>query len=219
MSEGNSRHITTTQTSPHEQLEAIVRKHQTTKFQKPFADHTQAAFTHVHDIVTSLNKPIIIDACCGTGDSTRWLARKYPSHIVIGIDRSAHRLSKERSDENPNNMLLIRADLVDFYRLACAASWTIDYHFLLYPNPYPKAAQLQRRWHASPVFPDMIKLGGTLELRPNWLIYAEEFHTALRIAGQAATIEKITPEADYLTLFEKKYDQSGQELYRLVANL
>jgi tRNA (guanine-N7-)-methyltransferase len=64
----------------------------------------------------------------------------------------------------------------------------------------------------------MLALGGALELRTNWKVYAEEFAQALRIAG-------VQPQADLLKLespltpFERKYQASAHELWRCRAQL
>ncbi len=120
----------------------------------------------------------------------------------------------------PDNALLVRADLVDFWRLALEAGWAPERHYLLYPNPYPKSAHLKMRWHGHPVFPTLLALGGRLELRSNWQLYVEEFAQAVNIVtGQAASVTALQPNGDYLTPFEAKYDQSGQTLWRLCIEL
>ena len=104
------------------------------------------------------------------------------------------------------------AELASFWRLALAAGWQLERHYLFYPNPWPKPGQLQRRWHAHPVFPDLLRLGGRLEMRCNWELYAEEFAFAVnRLAGT-----KIEPvrlrEPDPVSAFERKYHDSGHGL-------
>ncbi|KAJ1410501.1 hypothetical protein B484DRAFT_402921 [Ochromonadaceae sp. CCMP2298] len=47
----------------------------------------------------------------------------------------------------PRNALLLRAELGDFYTLSVGSDWTVHSHHLLYPNPFPKAKHLRRRWH------------------------------------------------------------------------
>ena len=161
----------------------------------------------------------ILDSGCGVGQSTRILAEQHPQHWVIGIDQSEHRITKQ-SARNPDNMILVRANCVDFWRLALADGWQLDKHFLLFPNPWPKKEHLQRRWHGHPVFPTLLKLGGYLELRTNWHLYALEFQTALGHLGYSLSeVETYLPGDNYLTPFEKKYHESGQELFRLTSDL
>lgn len=212
-----SRSVTTNQLGPHEGLANMVKKHQTTKFEKPVADHTRHAFEHFATWFQDQDKGLILDACCGVGDSSRYLANEFPDHAVVGVDRSDDRLSRERED-SPRNLLLLRADLMDFYRLLLARDIRPERHYILYPNPYPKAAQLGKRWHASAVFPAIVALGGRLEVRSNWDVYIEEFAAALELYGVRANIDKITPDQP-ITAFERKYHASGQALWQLVAEL
>jgi len=161
------------------------------------------------------SRPLILDACCGVGQSSRAIARAHPNHWVIGVDKSVSRLTRG-GEALPDNVLLLRADLVDFYRQARQAGWRLDKHFVLYPNPWPKSVHFGRRWHGSPVFPDMVALGGVLELRTNWRLYAEEFHLALACFDRPSEVELFVPETP-LTPFEAKYQRSGQSLWRLTA--
>lgn len=42
--------------------------------------------------------PVILDSGCGTGRSTKILARIHPHHLIIGVDRSFVRLTKEKAN-------------------------------------------------------------------------------------------------------------------------
>ena len=163
----------------HQNLQKTVEKHLSSTFKKPIADHTLKAFS---ELVSSIDnsRSIILDSGCGTALSTRLLSLEYPDSWVIGIDRSFKRLSKIHEDALPDNARLVQADLIDFWRLALEAGWQLERHTLLYPNPYPKSVHLKRRFHASPVFPVLLALGGVIELRTNWKIYAEEFCMGVR---------------------------------------
>ncbi len=161
----------------------------------------------------------MFDSGCGTGDSTRRLAQKFPNHFVIGVDRSVARLGRQGTMVEPDNMMLIRADLIDLYGLMAQAGWQLDRHFLFYPNPSPKPAHLKRRWHGSPIWPAILSLGGQIELRTNWHIYASEFAAALEIAGHQATLLPLTNATDFVSPFEKKYKQSGHRLWQVTAAL
>ncbi len=215
------RVVTSNQTGPHENLPGIVWRHQQHVFRKPIAEHTRAAFDQVAAIVVERQQPIILDSGCGTALSTRCIAHQYPAALVIGVDRSEVRLGKRYEDRLPDNALTVRADLIDFWLLAAEAGWRLQRHFILYPNPYPKSVHLKRRWQAHAVFPTLLKLGGQLELRTNWQIYAGEFALALRLNGyEEAAAERFLPDdGDYWTLFEKKYHAAGQALYRCIVDL
>jgi len=216
----SSRAIVTNQAGPHEDLARRVSRALAHPLRKPVADHTRAAFAAASRWLDArADRPLILDAGCGVGLSTRRLAERFPDHAVIGVDRSADRLSRDHG-ALPDNALLVRADLVDFWRLALAAGWRPARHYLLYPNPYPKAAHLKMRWQGHPVFPVILALGGRLELRSNWRLYVEEFALALTQAtGIMAEASRYRPGDAFLTPFEAKYHASGQALWRLVVEL
>ncbi|TDX29913.1 tRNA G46 methylase TrmB [Modicisalibacter xianhensis] len=217
--QANSRSITTNQHGPHDELPRRVARSLSHPLRKPIAEHTRRAFDHADAWLQRQRGPLILDAGCGVGLSTRRLALDHPEHAVIGIDRSADRLARDHG-EPPPNALLVRADLVDFWRLALMAGWQPRRHYLLYPNPYPKAAHLKMRWHGHPVFPAIVALGGRLEVRSNWRLYLEEFAQAVTQAtGQRAELSEHHPGQACLTPFEAKYLASGQSLWRLVVDL
>jgi tRNA (guanine-N7-)-methyltransferase len=69
------------------------------------------------------------------------------------------------------------------------------------------------------VFPWIPRLGGVLECRSNWQVYAEEFALALgEVTGRPVGWAPFTAEVP-LTPFERKYRDSGQALYRLELDL
>ncbi len=219
MSEGNSRGITSNQTGPHNKLVEVVQRHLQHQSQKPFSEHTLEAFEAAQGWLNGFNGDLILDSCCGVGESTANLAKLFPQARIIGIDKSALRTGKhEHYDQGTENHLVLRADVIDFWRLAKQAGWKPVRHYLLYPNPYPKSAHLQRRWHASPSFADIVGLGGRIEVRSNWRIYIEEFAQALQVVGytcQAESYQADTP----MTPFERKYWNSGQQSWRVVTQL
>ncbi|MFM9271453.1 tRNA (guanine(46)-N(7))-methyltransferase TrmB [Halomonas elongata] len=216
----HSRAITSNQPGPHRDLARRVERALQHPLRKPVAEHTREAFERAeHWRGARERMPLILDAGCGVGLSTRRLASAHPECAVIGVDRSAERLSRDHGPL-PDNALLVRADLVDFWRLALAEGWQPARHYLLYPNPYPKSVHLKMRWHGHPIFPAIPALGGRLELRSNWRLYVEEFALALQQAiGVEAQVEAFEPEGEPLTPFEDKYRRSGQSLWRLVTEL
>lgn len=139
-----------------------------------------------------------------------------PGSLGRGCGSIRRPLSRQRSD-TPTNCLLVRADLVDFWRLAHENGWEPVRHYLLYPNPEPKPRHFKRRFHAHPVFPTFVALGGRIESRSNWRIYLEELARALAFHGRASHIESIPVNEPPMTLFERKYRASDQSLWRLIS--
>lgn len=218
----NSRAVASMQQTPHVRLEARVRRHLEAAWQRPPAAHGVRAFEKLCARIADTPRPLVLDAGCGTGASTLRLAERHRDCWVIGVDKSAARLAVGgrmlAAADAPANALLLRAELGDFWRLLRDAGRRLHRHYLLYPNPWPKPAQLARRWHAHPAFAALLALGGTLELRCSWRVYAEEFALALRFAGVDAQAEAFAA-TDPLTPFERKYAASDHALWRVRAQL
>ncbi len=212
-----SRPVTSNQPGIHEHLAQVVARHAATTFLKPISAHTRLAFEQGHAAWQASAAPLILDAGCGVGMSTLRLAARFPSHFVLGVDQSSDRLSRELRWEGarPINCLTLRADLVDFWRLMLEHQMHPAHHYLLYPNPWPKKAQLGRRWHGHPVFPTIVALGGVVECRSNWQNYVDEFAAALtQLTGKAVATEALPDDpAGPLTPFEEKYRHSGHGLW------
>lgn len=222
MSFGDSKAIISNQDGVHDKLEDIVQKHLTHRFEKPYSQHTLDVFNALDAEIKTFQGNVILDACCGVGQSTRILAKRNPDALVIGVDKSANRIDRnvdEHIDEslaNLPNVRLVRADLNDFYRLVAQSGWPIEQHFILYPNPWPKSKHIQRRWHGSAVFPAILKIGQRIELRSNWPLYLEEFAAATKIVGGFTTELVVVDDEMPITPFEAKYKASGQICYQLV---
>ncbi|MDN6321134.1 MAG: tRNA (guanine(46)-N(7))-methyltransferase TrmB [Halomonas sp.] len=215
----NSRPVVSNQPGPHQDLARRVSRALAHPLRKPIAEHTQRTFAQAAEWFANRQAPLLLDSGCGVGISTRQLAMQFPTHAVIGVDRSEDRLGRDHG-ELPENALLVRADLIDFWRLAYQNGWAPEHHYLLYPNPYPKAGHLKMRWHGHAVLPTLLALGGHLELRSNWSLYVEEFALAVaQVTGNQAIVSELAPKGDYLTPFEAKYAQSGQTLWRLSVDL
>ncbi|MDR2187837.1 MAG: SAM-dependent methyltransferase [Azonexus sp.] len=221
MMAGNSRSIASAQSGPHRDLEKRLRRHLAQPFRKPLLDVNRAAAQAALAAHAAWNRqaPLILDAGCGVGWSTARLAAAYPDHFVLGVDQSRHRLERGKPLPLPPNALLLRADLVDFWRLLAANGVRLAHHYLLYPNPWPKIGHLARRWQGHAVFPVWRDLGGVVECRSNWRVYIEEMALALGwLSGQPVAVEPWRT-ADPLTPFEKKYLASGHSLWRCRVHL
>ncbi len=217
----NSRPVDSRQNGVHARLAMLVQRHLDHPFRRPVAEHSRRAFDELAERVDGDPRPRVLDAGCGTGASTRQLARRHAGALVIGIDKSAHRLDSGRrsAPEVPSNALLVRCDLVDFWLLAAQRQWRFAAQYLLYPNPWPKPEHVQRRWPGHPVLPSLLACGGQMELRTNWKTYAEEWGVALALAGIASRLVRCDdPDTPALTPFEAKYRASGHDLWRVLAD-
>jgi tRNA (guanine-N7-)-methyltransferase len=203
---------------------------------RPIAEHTVRAFCEILEWRRARpNRPIILDSGCGTGRSSGILAHRFPAHDVIGIDRNASLLRRApvyrhlrvrhiQLPEPPSNLLLVRADLVDLWRLAQAAGWKLDYHYLLYPNPYPKPSDIKSRIYGHPVFPILLGLGGRIEVRTSWEAYCIDFAAAATAIKPDTIVEgphllRVESAESALTNFEAKYHACFQPVFRLIVHL
>ena len=204
--------LKTDQMAPHPDLAEVVQHHQDHPWRKPCPAHTREAFEQLLKRLQRDNRPLILDSFCGTGMSTAFIARAHPEALVVGIDQSAHRLAKHQPSDT-ENYLLLRAEAEPFWLCLVETDITLHSHWLLYPNPWPKASQFKRRVHGHGAFPVLSRLGGSLELRTNWDIYAQEFAQAAGLIGIEGQAASFTPDVP-MTLFERKYANRGQTLWR-----
>ncbi|MDC8829938.1 tRNA (guanine(46)-N(7))-methyltransferase TrmB [Alteromonas gilva] len=218
--QGNSRRVESQQPGVHEKLDAIVAKYQQTENRRPVHKHTRDAFDETMAWLGDWQGDIILDSCCGVGQSTAGLAEQFSDARVIGLDKSDLRVAKHSHYQSAaTNYRVVRADVIDFWRLlrgaADSSAWQLKAHYLCYPNPYPKPSQVQKRWHASPAMPDLMALAPQLEVRSNWLIYLQEFAQAAAAYGVQCEITEVPKHSRAITPFELKYRNSGQVCWRL----
>jgi len=213
--------VTSSQAGVHPQLERHVLRHLGEPWLQPFHHPSTDAYHHlISDGGLSEDKSIILDSGCGTGKSTQRLAELYPRHIVIGVDQSHVRLAKSGVSSGfsrNGNCILLRAELSTFWRLLLIDGHTPERHFLFYPNPWPKPGHLKRRWHGHPVFPHLLSLGGEIELRCNWEIYALEFAQAVNLATGADIRRKTFHPKNAVSPFEQKYMLRDQSLFSVLV--
>ncbi|TDG15569.1 SAM-dependent methyltransferase [Seongchinamella unica] len=210
-----SRPVSSNQTGLHSQLATTLQRHLDHPFRRPPAPHSVAAYQALAERLRAQPQPLVIDSFCGTGMSTQLLAQRHPDQLVVGIDQSAHRLQKHLPSP-AGNYLLLQAQVEDIWALLLADGYRAQYHYLLYPNPWPKRKHLQRRVHGHGSFPLLLELGGYIELRSNWQLYVEEFGVAMHLAGRRGLIRQISGDPP-LTLFEDKYRNSGHRLWAFTA--
>lgn len=227
-----SRQVASNQRHLNPKLPALVRRHLDSVHRKPVAAHNLAAFRLLMHELTVRPRPLVLDSFCGTGHSTEILAQRHPDHLVVGIDQSARRLARHPGVPG-DNYLLLQAECEDLWQLLVQEGIGVDFHYLLYPNPWPKSKHLQRRIHANASFPWLLQLAagdpaghtsaghtsaGHIELRSNWQVYVEEFGVAMHLAGVHGCIAKV-PQQTALSLFERKYLDSGHELWAFTGRV
>jgi tRNA G46 methylase TrmB len=213
--------VSSSQQGIHARLGETLKRHLDNDWAQPLHQPTVAAYALLKsECGFSAGQPFVLDSGCGTGASTRQLASMFPGHVVIGVDQSLARLEKSGLRNGylrRNNLILLRAELSTFWRLLAADGLVPYRHYLLYPNPWPKPAHLKRRWHGHPVFPVLLTLGGEIEMRCNWEVYAQEFALAVSVATkwpqEVMPFQPSGGHASAISPFERKYFQRGQSLF------
>ena len=66
---------------------------------------------------------------------------------MLGVDKSAHRLARHWDGEL-QNYILLRADVNDFLAAGGGGALAAGPTLSAVSNPYPKAAQVRKRWYA-----------------------------------------------------------------------
>jgi len=216
--QANSSPVSSNQRHLHPKLATVVRRHLQTTHRHVVAAHNIPAYETLTRVLSARPRPLVLDSFCGTGHSTAALAARHPGHLVVGIDKSARRLAKHSHDSS-DDYLLLRADCEDIWHLLVRDGLQLDYHYMLYPNPWPKAGHLQRRIHGHASFPLLLHLGGMLELRSNWQVYVEEFGCAMHLAGQRGRISQLSKCGPDLSLFERKYRRSDHDLWSFTTRI
>lgn len=216
---GNSPQIESSQTGVHARLLDVLRRHREHPWCAPLHAPTQVQFRRWLTDAADHSRPLLLDLGCGNGESTMRLAELHPDAHVLGIDQSAHRLTKlaPHGYAVHGRVTLVRAEAASFLRLLAAAEIRVSTLYLLYPNPWPKPEHLQRRWHGHPVFPVLLEIANDIVLRTNWSIYADEFALAARACGLTELTRMLEVDDAAWTPFEAKYIASGHARHQVAV--
>ncbi len=217
--QGISKQVTSSQSDVHQRLITVLDRYRNSPYRKPVAAHTREAFRQLMTVCQP-ESAMILDSGCGTAESSRLLSHRYPDHTIVAVDQSASRLSRAGLAEDQlilvqDNLILLRAEIMDLCRLLADDGIRFDRHYALYPNPWPKPGHLQRRYHAHPAFMSMLALAPWHELRTNWSVYAAEFAASIaHLTGTEAHSETFLPD-EPVSAFERKYSDSDHPLHRV----
>lgn len=170
-------------------------------------------------------KPLVIEIGPGVGLHPILFAKQNPEKFIVGIERTTEKFQKfaGRVEHHPelNNIYPVHADAVEWVSSNILPN-EVSAYFLLYPNPYPKAAQKNKRLMHMPFMQYLIEtmqVGATITLATNMqFFYAEAKELWQQIACFKLIDDRILyPQADIpRTHFERKYLAAGQDCYQLV---
>lgn len=113
----------------------------------------QEAFPHEDWMSSEL--PLDLEIGAGTGKFAIRYCQEHPDRRLIAIERTRTRSSRfEQSSPlslRPKNLYYVR-DEAERWVVRFLPPASLSRIFLLYPNPYPKFSQRNKRWHFSPFF-------------------------------------------------------------------
>lgn len=215
--EGNSKPIYDAQIGTHPDLLKGFHPLKS-PFQKPVSESSRTLFNKICISAKPFQNKIILDACCGVGLSSFTLAKENSDVLIVGVDKSLDRVERNNSfkDELPANVLIERGNIIDlWYLLSESKEIEVVKHYLLYPNPYPKSKHLKLRWYGHFIFPYLLNISDQLEVRSNWKQYLEDFLYSAKAYNYEGKVEVVKENGEYLTMFERKYCLSGQDVFIL----
>ena len=177
----------------------------------------------------STTSALDIEVGCGAGLHPIRYAQANPGRLLIAIEHTPTRfeLFQRRLKRHPEirNVQAIQAEAVSWITHR-VEPLSVDRYFFLYPNPYPKRTDLNKRWHAMPFFSQILKTlkrGGTFTLATNEEFYFSEALDYLMgpwglILVQARELRGLDALGGVArTHFEKKYLQRGEVCRDLVV--
>lgn len=171
------------------------------------------------------SKKTFIEIGAGQGLFAVRFAQENPSTQLIAIERTKLKFEKlvRRIENNgySESVLAIHGDAVNWISHHIPDE-SVEGYFLMYPNPYPKRSQRNKRFHAMPFTEEMIrslKKGGKLHLVTNQNFYvkeAAEYYTKVWKL-EPIHMESFDQRVHPRTHFEKKYLNRGERCYELIV--
>lgn len=171
--------------------------------------------------------PLDLEIGCGVGWHPIQYAQNHPKRYLIAIEHTRAKFaafsSRLRAHSAISNLLPVHAD---------AIAWTthfldpnsLDRIILMYPNPFPKKKDLNKRWYAMPFMSHLLKClktNGELLLVTNEKFYMDEASLYFSKVWGLAQVEftqfsaVTVPGGRPRTHFEKKYLNRGETCFQL----
>ncbi len=171
------------------------------------------------------NRNLVIEIGPGVGLHPLRYAQQHPQDFIIAIEKTTEKFNKfaKRRINHPqlDNIYPVHANAIEWITRNISAG-EVDAYFLLYPNPYPKAAQKNKRLMHMPFMQYLIKSmrpAATLTMATNMqFFYQEAKQQWSQVAEFALVTDRILSAANQVprTHFERKYLASGQQCYELI---
>jgi tRNA (guanine-N7-)-methyltransferase len=172
--------------------------------------------------------PLDIEIGAGVGWFALDYCQKNPDRFLVAIEKTIEKFEKfERAFENknsPENLLPVHAHAINWITHLIPLK-SVSNYFILYPNPYPKEGQANKRFHRMPFMArvlETMKKDGEITFATNVESLADEIiDYCERVWGLTLKEEKKLTKKDLKawtprTPFEKKYLERGETCWNLV---
>lgn len=155
-----------------------------------------------------------IEIGCGAGLHPIQFASQNPETALVALERTKikfNSFSQRTKSHSLENIYPVNKDAL-FWLPGNISANTIDEYFLLYPNPYPKEEQANKRWHRSSLMHfiiESLKPLGKINIASNEAWYMDECKNYFENYWKLKLISNVdlSQEADFnpRTHFERKY--------------
>lgn len=170
-------------------------------------------------------RPVHLEIGCGQGLHPIQWAQQNPQARLLALERTYEKYQKclSRLNNHPEltNLFVVRSE-AQLWLPVHIQPKTLESLILLYPNPYPKASQANKRWHRQPFMGfllNCLKVGGRVQVASNLPWYIEEAKESFKNVWQLELCEEKDIDASQglgRTHFERKYLKRGEPCQELV---
>lgn len=166
---------------------------------------------------------LVIEIGAGQGLHAIQYAESHPDTLYIAIERTQTKFARmaSRLEHHPHiqNLLLLNQDAIPWISSNIGPA-EVDAYFILYPNPYPKAGQANKRWHYMPFMDYLIetlKPRGSVTMATNIESYYREACVEFerREDVNVTSTGEVPTDFKGRTHFERKYLERGETCYEL----
>ncbi|MFZ8934648.1 MAG: SAM-dependent methyltransferase [Bacteriovoracaceae bacterium] len=165
--------------------------------------------------------PVVVEIGAGVGLHPIMYSQEFPDHQVLAIERTRSKFEKfeRRLNNHPHikNCTAIHEDAISVITHLIGDA-QVDRYFILYPNPYPKKNDQNKRFYAMPFMEEILrtlKADGEIILATNDLQYKKECIEFFKNDWHLELVEESLVTKGR-THFEKKYLLRNEPCYNLL---
>ena len=165
--------------------------------------------------------PLIVEIGAGVGLHPISYSQQFPDHQVLAIERTRSKFERfqRRLENHPQikNCIALHEDAISVITHLIGNN-QVDKYFILYPNPYPKKNDQNKRFYAMPFMEEILrtlKSDGEIILATNDLQYKQECIEFFQRVWKLELKEQ-SLATQGRTHFEKKYLSRNESCYNLI---